>query len=352
MTTTQKNQSAQRILVVAPAWIGDMIMAQSFFKSLKAKDPYCQIEVLAPSWTFSLIECMPEVDKALTNPFQHGELALTRRIRFGRSLQEKQYRSAYVLRNSWKSALIPYWANIPKRTGWLGEYRWGLLNDVRYLDAEKWPRMVDRFVALAQPAGYDCPEIMPYPYFSVSADTLAAVKSKFSINTDQQAIALCPGAEYGPSKRWPVEYYAQLAQKLQEQSYQVWLFGSGNDQQVAQAICQQLEGEVRNFTGQTGLKEAIALLAMSQQVVTNDSGLMHVAAALDKPLVAIYGSSSPYFTPPLSTKAQILYENITCSPCFKRECPLTHHLCMRQIVPDKVVEALDRYSSQSVSCSD
>ncbi|MEQ1530406.1 MAG: lipopolysaccharide heptosyltransferase II [Methylococcales bacterium] len=329
---------ASKILVVGPSWVGDMVMAQSLFISLKNNSPDCQIDVLAPAWTFSLLDRMPEVHQAIAMPLSHGQLGLWERIQLGRQLRSEHYTQAILLPNSWKSALSPYFANIPKRTGYIGECRWGLLNDARKLDKKRLPMTVQRFVALGLPADAPLPPAYPIPALAIAAQQQQAVIDKFQLTRSLKTLALCPGAEYGPAKRWPVEYFAELAKAKLDQGWQVWIFGSEKDQAIAGQINTAVGGFCADFTGKTSLAEAVDLMSLVHVVVSNDSGLMHLAAALDKQVIALYGSSDPTFTPPLNNKAQIISLGLDCSPCFKRDCPLGHTRCLTGIAPEQVLQ--------------
>ncbi|WP_292563322.1 lipopolysaccharide heptosyltransferase II [Methylomonas sp.] len=324
------------ILVIGPSWVGDMVMAQSLFSVLKQQHPGCRIDVLAPAWSLQLLQRMPQVHQAIAMPFGHGQFDLPGRVRIGRGLRNHQYDQALVLPNSWKSALIPFFAGIPKRTGYIGEMRWGLLNDARKLDKSRLTMTVQRFVALADPGILE----YPFPRLAISPAQQQAVAAKFAVNNDAKILALCPGAEYGPAKRWPSEHFAAVASHMHQHGWQVWLLGSDKDKPVAEQI-DSLSGQVcRNFSGSTNLAEAVDLMSLADVVVSNDSGLMHVAAALDKKLIALYGSSDPGFTPPLHQDAEIITLKLACSPCFKRECPLGHTRCLTDIAPERVIAAI------------
>ncbi|MBI4205837.1 MAG: lipopolysaccharide heptosyltransferase II [Betaproteobacteria bacterium] len=329
-----------RILVVGPSWIGDTILAQPLFRLLHSKHRDLALDVLAPEWTLPLLRRMPEVRRAILNPFAHGELKLGARRRLGRELRGAGYDQAIVLPNSYKSALVPFFAGIPLRTGFRGEVRWGLLNDVRRLDERALPLMAQRYAALAGRAG-EPPVPLPDLRLNVDTNARAATLLKLGLDTQQPAVALCPGAEYGPAKRWPPAHYAELGQRLAARGLAVWLVGSSRDQALGGDIATLSEGVCRNLCGTTTLDEVIDVLASAEIVVSNDSGLMHVAAALGKPLVALYGSSSPAFTPPLSSAAKILKLDLPCSPCFERECPLGHFNCMMQLTPERVFAAIE-----------
>lgn len=328
-------------LIIGPSWVGDTVISQSLLKLLIQQNPAAQIDYLAPPWTLPLLARMPEVRRGISNPFGHGALRLGARHALGKSLRDRAYDQALVLPNSWKSALIPWFAGIPLRTGFRGEARWGLLNDVRQLDAAALPQMVQRFAALALPAGAALPPSLPQPTLQSTTAQQQALLARLGLPTDKPAIAFCPGAEYGPAKRWPEVHFSALARLLAARGCVVWLIGSPKDHAVAEAIAQGAAGSCINLCGKTDIAEAADLLAASQLVVTNDSGLMHVAAAVGRPVIALYGSSSPQFTPPLSADARVLTLNIECSPCFERECPLGHFKCLKDLSPERVFAAID-----------
>lgn len=337
-----------KILVIGPAWVGDMVMAQSLFMCLKQQHPHARIDVLAPAWSAALLNRMPEVNEALTLDIAHGELGLRKRFKLGKALRERAYDQTIVLPNSFKSALIPAIAKIPLRTGWRGEARGWLLNDCRVLDEEKYPLMVQRFAALAykETPSWLLAGRVPVPRLRVAPGAQRAAFAKFGLGDAKPMLALCPGAEYGPSKQWPEAHYAAVAAHyLQPQcGYQVLLLGSERDRPVAERIMEGLKpsarADCRNLCGETKLSEAIDILGAASAVVSNDSGLMHVAAALNRPMVVVYGSTSADFTPPLSAHARALSLQMECSPCFKRECPLGHQNCLKEMTPSLVIAAL------------
>ncbi len=331
-----------RFLIVGPAWVGDMVLAQSLFKLIKQRYPDSRIEVLAPAWTFPLLARMPEVDESIAAPFGHGELKLGQRLRLGRTLRPRHYDRAIVLPRSLKSALVPFAAQARVRTGFIGELRYGLLNDIRWLDKQACPRTVDRFVSLGIEPGEALPPI-PEPRLQADAANAHAALVRLGRRLPTTAVlGLCPGAEYGPAKRWPVEYFSEVAAEKLGQGWEVWLFGSDKDASVTAAIQSQTRGRCLDLGGKTSLAEAIDLMSLTTAVATNDSGLMHVAAALNRPVIALFGSSDPRHTPPLSGQAHVLYLDLSCSPCFQRECPLGHLNCLRQLKPERVLAALKR----------
>jgi len=355
---------SKKILIVGPAWVGDMVMAQCLFKLLKQQQPDVIIDVLAPVWSLPLLARMPEVSSSIIMPLGHGQLDLRERYCLGKTLRVKQYDQGIVLPNSFKSALILWWANIPVRTGWRGEMRYFVLNDRRILDKIRYPLMVERFMALGLSAHDILPKEYPIPelHISMKSQVAALAKHQLShiINLEGQSLenvvepqplknltptlpilAICPGAEFGPAKRWPDDYYAAVANIKLEAGWQVWIFGSEKDCAVAEHIMQLTNHRCVNLAGRTSLEEAIDLLSLATVVVSNDSGLMHIAAALKKPLIAVYGPTSPAFTPPLSVQAKVLFASVECQPCFERICPLKHHRCMFELRPERVLSAIN-----------
>jgi len=330
-----------RILVTGPAWIGDMIMAQSLFKLLRQQGS-TQIDVLAPAWTHPLLARMPEVDRAINFPARHGKLELKMRWQLGKSLRDQRYDQAIVLPKTWKSALPSLAAKIPLRTGFKQEMRGGLLNDLRPLDKAQLPFMVQRYLTLGLEADEKLPSDWPLPQLDADAEAALSVLQQHQLDTQKPLAALAPGAEYGPAKRWPSEHFGSLMQKLLAQGFEVILLGSDKDRENAADIVTRAHAEPKhNLCGKTRLADAIDLMAQAQVAICNDSGLMHMAAACGTGLVAVYGSSSPAFTPPLAgpEKVTILREKLACSPCFARTCQYGHYNCLQQIRPDQVFDA-------------
>lgn len=330
----------KNILIIGPSWVGDMVMAQSLFIFLKQQHPNSSIDVLAPAWSKPLLAAMPEVNQAIEMPLGHGKLGLGERFRLGQSLQVANYDWSITLPNSWKSALVPFAAKITKRSGYKGEMRYGLLNDIHHLDKKKLSMTVQRFVALASD-GFIALDQCPKPVLSVDNNEAKSVAEKYQIQNDMPSLVLCPGAEYGPAKCWPAEHFAKLAQHFMQLGWQVILLGSEKDQATSSTISNQLNHlNCYDLAGKTSLHEAILLLSSANYVVSNDSGLMHIAAAVNSPVIAIYGSSNPKFTPPLNEQSQIATLNLDCSPCFKRECPLEHLNCLNTLEPKYIINMM------------
>ncbi|NND82973.1 MAG: lipopolysaccharide heptosyltransferase II [Gammaproteobacteria bacterium] len=330
----------KKYLIVGPSWVGDMVMAQCLFHALKQRNVDCQIDVLAPAWTAALIDRMPEVRRLVPADFQHGKLSIGERIKLGRELRAEGYEQAIVLPNSLKSALVPWLAGVSTRTGFVGEMRYGLLNDHRKLDKSRLPMTVQRFISL----GLD-PSAAPVAINDITAPKLSSdrdqqwqLRKAHGLDDQRPLLALCPGAEFGSSKKWPAQHYAELVRYYSSEGWQVLLLGSANDIDDCAAINDACENLALSLAGETELTEAIDLIACCNLVISNDSGLMHIAAALQVPLVAIYGSTDPGHTPPLSHNHSIAKIEIDCSPCFERQCPLSHHRCMQDLLPAQVIE--------------
>ena len=333
-----------RVLVVGPSWVGDMVMAQTLFKSLVSTRPHVTIDVMAPAAALAVTTRMPEVDRSVLFEMGHGELKLLYRRRFAKSLND--YQQAIVLPNSVKSSLVPFFAGIETRTGYLGEMRYYLLNDIRVLDKRRLPRMVDRFVALGDERTL---AKISYPEPKLDLKNQEECPSRFNLVVDQPVLSLCPGAEFGKAKKWPEEHYASLANFSIEQGMQVWIFGSPGDDRIAMQIRNGVKRQehCHNLAGKTTLLDVVDLMALSRLVVSNDTGLMHIAAAVGCETTVLYGSTSPAFTPPLTKKVRIISAELSCSPCFKRTCPLGHKDCLNKLDPKRLHRIVDHVLSQT-----
>ena len=329
-----------KALLVAPAWVGDMVMAHALVQALAERYSALELTVVAPPVTAPLASRMAEVAHVEVLDVGHGELGLGARWRLAQRLKNRGIEQAYVLPNSFKSALLPWFARVPTRTGWLGEQRYGLLNDHRKLDPDAIPRMVDRFVRLGWPAESTAPLEASAPVLGSDPDNAAQLVERFGLHTP--SVALCPGAEYGSAKQWPAAHWADLALRIAREGRQVWLVGGPGDRNICAAIMDRCraDGDPRHMpidlAGQTELLDAVDLLSTADEVVSNDSGLMHVACAVGRPVVAIYGSTSAEFTPPLGNQVAIVRRDIECAPCFERVCPLGHLRCLTEIAPPDV----------------
>lgn len=385
----------KKILIVGPSWVGDMVMAQALFitlqeEALKNGHPAPIIDVLAPAWSRPLLVRMPQVRRAIEMPFQHGELNLAGRYRVGHRLRKERYDQVIVLPNSFKSALPALFVRARVRTGWRGEARGMLLNDMRILDEQALPLMVQRFVALSLPRGLPASAPLPHPLprprlvtdpVSVAAAVealqlpisvgagLPAIESRViadrgqarshrgeQLQAGRPVLVICPGAEFGDAKQWPAEHYASVCQHQIDAGWQVWILGSAKDSEIATAIRGQLtaagQEHCHDLTGRTSLAQAIDLMSLAAAVLSNDSGLMHVAAALERPIVALYGSTSADFTPPLADNVQLLAIDIDCRPCFERTCPLKHKRCLVDLSPQLALAALQQVLAHAGTSTD
>jgi len=336
------SEEQRRYLVVGPSWIGDMVMAQSLFITLKQQYPDCLIDVLAPEWSLPILKRMPEVSEGISAEVDHGELSFLKRRKLGVSLKVREYTHAIVIPRSWKSALVPYFAGIPVRIGYKGEMRYGLLTDIRTLDKKVLKQTVQRYVAHAYPNNPQTPPDIPFPTLKADIKNQSHLLEKFRLKSGKPVLCVMPGAEYGPAKQWPVEYYAMLAKALAEEGWQIWVIGSEKDKVAADKIVAKLTTDAFNLCGETQLVDTVDLLSYAKSVVSNDSGLMHVASAVGVEVNVIYGSSTPDYTPPLISeeKKKIFYLGLECSPCFKRVCPLGHTDCLKKIEYEEVYRSI------------
>ncbi len=297
-----------KVLIFSPSWVGDMVMAQTLFKTLHQHNPNLILDVIAPPWPYDLLQRMPEINQAYKIELTRGKLGWNVRRAWAKKLKDKHYDWVITMPTTWKSALVGYWCGIPKRTGYLGEMRYGLLTDKRKLETQKMPYMVQRYVYLGLHTEAHIPALsdIPSPSLNVNKENVNTWLQKLNLQKNDPIIALMPGAEFGPAKRWPTEYYAQIARYLAQQGHQLILLGSPKDNETALEIEQKSGIPLINLCGKTTLLDAVDLLSCTTLAISNDSGLMHIAAAVGVPQIAIYRSSTPEFTPPLNDKAIIL----------------------------------------------
>tara|TARA_B100001765_G_scaffold150127_1_gene96268 strand:- start:2048 stop:3142 length:1095 start_codon:yes stop_codon:yes gene_type:complete len=363
-----------KILIVGPSWVGDAVISQSLYKVIHLKSEDTTIDVLAPKWTIDIFERMAEVSETILAPFGHGDFKPKERAELGKRLKDKEYDQAIILPNSLKSSLVPFFADIPIRTGWKGEMRYFLLNDIRKLNKNTHPRMVDRFVALGLKDSDQLPSDIPYPTLLGNENNTYRLSEShgFPPNSLTPIISLCPGAEFGPSKRWPSEYYAEVAKEFLSKGWNVVLLGSLNDVPIGKEIEKYLPEELPmealeygdqkpnlnrpnstqihdthffNLIGKTKLVDAVDILKVSELVVSNDSGLMHIAASVDVPLIALYGPTSPEFTPPLSNKAKVIKKSEGFTKLRSGDLEGGYHQSLKDIKPKEVLAALSESES-------
>jgi len=317
-----------------------MVMAQSLFKLLKQRLPQCQIDVVAPGWSLPIIQRIPEVRKAHVLNVGHGEGGLKKRYQLGRQLRGKNYSQAIVLPRSFKSALVPFFASIPQRTGFKGEFRYGILNDIRPIDKKYLDQTVKRFSYLGLRHSSDELEVF-HPSLDVDKENAQRCIEELGLDAEKYTVALLPGAEYGPAKQWPASHFADLIKLIEQAGAQAWIIGSAKDKPLAQEIVTLAGGAGINLCGNTQIADAVDLIAQADVAVTNDSGLMHIAAAVGTRVIAIYGSSSPEYTPPLTNDASINWLQLDCSPCFQRQCKFGHYNCLNNISAETIYPQLE-----------
>jgi heptosyltransferase-2 len=328
------------ILIVPYLWIGDFVRCHSVVKLLGQRFPNRPIDILASTLCAPLTDYMPGLRRAIVVDLPRKRLALAQQMALAKRLRREAYGTALIMPRTWKSALAPYFAGIPERTGFVGEARFFLLND-RRPGEKSLPRMIDRCAALALPSGAKPPPEWPLPELKVPREEIDAWRLKRGLASDNRPIvALAPGA-VGPSKRWPAAAYAALARRLLAEGFAVWVLGGPDEKLLATEIVG--DTDARDLTGHD-LRDAILALAASAAAVSNDSGLLHVAAALGTPSIGIFGPTSPWHWAPLNPLAATIETSseLPCRPCHKPVCRLVHHRCMRDIPPDDVLAATHR----------
>lgn len=316
-----------------------MVMAHSLFQILTEQNITRQLDILAPQWNVQLASRMPEIRDAITMPLGHGELQLRTRYRLGKKLRSKRYQQAILLPNTFKSALIPYWAKIPHRTGWVGESRQLLLTDCRKPDPAKPAMQVHQYAALGYPKESILSDVAP-PQLTTTEDQFHAALRKHSLDVSKPILVLCPGAEFGPAKQWPARHFAAIANAQLAEGWQVWVLGSAKDKMVAEELNSLTSNRCRNLAGDTSLTDVCDLISRADLVISNDSGLMHIAASYNRKLISLFGSSSHELTPPLNPQSKVLSLSLDCSPCYQRSCPKGHTRCLVDLKPHMVLDAM------------
>jgi heptosyltransferase-2 len=330
-------------LVVGPSWVGDIVMAQAFFAALRTSGQADAVDVVAPSPAFALLDRMPEVRRAVPLDVSHGRLGLRARWATARRLRETSYDRAFVLPSSFKSALLPLLAGVPVRTGYLGEMRYGLLNDI--VEPVPLDGLSDRnlrgYLGLLGPETATAASV-PNPRLPVDATNLAATLTRLGLDPDTPSMALAPGSSYGSAKQWPMEHFRELAHRFASDGWSVWVLGGPDEAALGDAIADGSHARIHNLCGRTRLLDAVDLLGVARVTVANDSGLAHIAGAVGSGVVVVYGPTPPAFASPLTDRSQLVSLDLECSPCFERTCPLGHHRCMRDIGVDEIVRRVGR----------
>ncbi|MGB7756357.1 MAG: lipopolysaccharide heptosyltransferase II [Salinisphaera sp.] len=340
----------ERVLVVGPSWIGDMVMAQSLFMGLRARLPAATVDVLAPASTAQLVARMPEVDDAVIMNIEHGEFAWARRREAAQALRKRRYDQAIVLQRSAKAALVPWLAGIPVRTGYRGELRFGLINDVRTLDKTRYPLKAEHYALLGTAAEGDALGEMHWPRLTIDTGRQRELVAELELNLERPVVGFAPGAAYGGAKAWPTRHYAELAARLDAAGHACWIFGSADDRAVAEAMAAAAPAHGVNLAERTSLIDIVDLAALTTQFVGNDTGVMHLASATAPSVIGLYGSTDPDYAPPLAATSQRLWRGMDCSPCRERQCPLGHHACLEDL-PVRDVFAAGTHPGSSVIAS-
>jgi heptosyltransferase-2 len=334
------------ILIVPYMWIGDFVRCHTVVKLLKARFPARPVDVLSTTLCAPLADYMPEVRQTIVVDLPRKRLPWGEHKALADRLRREDYATSLIMPRTWKAALAPFLAGIPERIGWVGEWRFGLLNDLRWGERKR-PRMVDQCAALALPADAPQPEQWPLPELRIPGSEVTGWRERLGLSATRQVVALAPGA-VGPSKRWPGASFAELARALIAQGCEVWILGGASEAPLARVVRDHAP-EARDLTG-TDLRNAILALAASNVAISNDSGLMHVAAALGTPTIGIFGPTSPWHWAPLNPIAaavQQTIEKLDCQPCHKPTCRVVHHRCMRNISAEQILEIVQRTLAQA-----
>lgn len=329
----------KNFLIIAPSWIGDLVISQSLLIQLKSEHPNCRIDVIARDELHPIISLMPEVNKIYPLNIEHGSFGFLKRLQLANRLKKNFYTTSFVLPNSYKSALIPWMAGIPKRIGYLREFRHILINK-KYKYIKHSNTMANRYLKLAD---YEYTNQIK-PQLNIKEEENQKVIKKFNINIEKKIIILCPDAEYGEAKKWPINKWIHLSKSFDKNEHDLYFLGKDKSIDIEiEKLC--IQENIFSLINETTLSEVISLLNLSSLVISNDSGLMHVAASVNTNIIAIFGSTSPFYTPPLidSHQGEIIYKQLDCSPCFKKTCPLGHLNCLNKISSEEVFESTRKY---------
>ena len=341
---TQDHADTRPILIVPYMWIGDFVRGHSVVRVLKKRWPNRPVDILVSKLVAPLVYYMPGVRAGIVWDLPRGKIRLSDQTGLAAEFRQRHYGSALIMPRTWKSALAPALAGIPERTGFVGEVRFGLLNDWRWGE-KALPRMIDRKGALALPKNAAPPVEWPMPQLRVSPDEIARWRQVNGLGIGK-AVALGPGS-VGPAKRW--SYYPQAAKQLTEQGHDVWVIGGPGEKDLATEIVAAAGPKARDLTG-NDLRNGIVAMAAAEIAIANDSGLMHIAAALDTPTMGIFGPTSPYHWAPLNPLAATVLTKTTvpCQPCHKPVCTMNNHACMRDIPASDVVAIAERIMAAAV----
>jgi heptosyltransferase-2 len=326
--------SIEKLLIIPQNWLGDIVMSQTLLKRVKSENPNTEIDILVNSTFKSLVERMPEISKAVILDSRHKELGLLKRLNLARRIKGN-YDQSIVLSRSIKSALIPYFAKIPIRTGELGESRYILINDLKKFTKEDRRKTAFRYVSMFSKKEEVLDEKY-YPSLQSDPENIKILSDKYKLNLDKKIIIFAPGAAFGPSKMWPVEKFKELGEKLNKDFF-ILILGSNNEKNIGDKIV--TNKNMINLCGETTITEAVDLMHISEFCVSNDSGLMHLASATNTKSISIYGATSPELTPPLTSNKEIHYRGISCSPCFEKKCKYGHYNCLVEIQADDIFKS-------------
>jgi heptosyltransferase-2 len=333
------------ILIVPYMWIGDFVRGHSVVRVLKERWPERPVDILTVPLTAPLLDYMPGVRKGIPSDLPRSRLAVAKQWALAKAMRAEAYGDVLIMPRTWKSAIAPFLAGIPRRTGFIGEARFVFLNDPRWGES-KLPRLIDQCCALALPDGASVPPARPEwprPELQVPAEETAAWRARRGLAEDRRPVVVIAPGSVGPSKSWPASYYAELARALGQQGCAVWIVGGPNEHQLAGEIVGASLSAARDLTG-NDLRDAVLALAAASVAITNDSGLSHVSAAIGTPTISIFGPTDPRLWAPLNPLAAAIetLTDVPCRPCHKPTCRVLHHRCMRDIPASQVLEAVTR----------